>query len=185
MEIFDIIGILLTPIYKYKTFKYYFKVTYGNYFVDWLTSLKEETIFLNIGANQGQYSFLVGKNPLVKKIFSFEPNDNIVPLFLNNFKVNHIETAEVISSSISNVSGTLSLNTVEGHSGKSSFRLENNASTANLTVKTIQTMHHLELINHIPQDSINGIKINVEGHEEVVIKELVKCIFLVYPMDLL
>ena len=53
MEIFDIIGILLTPIYKYKTFKYYFKVTYGNYFVDWLTSLKEETIFLNIGANQG------------------------------------------------------------------------------------------------------------------------------------
>jgi len=93
---------------------------------------------------------LVGKNPLVKKIFSFEPNDNIVPLFLNNFKVNQIETAEVISSSISNVSGTLSLNTVEGHSGKSSFRLENNASTANLTVKTIQTMHHLELINHIP-----------------------------------
>jgi len=53
MEIFDIIGILLTPTYKYKTFKYYFKVTYGNYFVDWLTSLKEETIFLNIGANQG------------------------------------------------------------------------------------------------------------------------------------
>ena len=170
-------GILLTPTYQDKTFEYYFKGTYGTYFSDWLATLEEETIFLDIGANQGLYSVLAGKNPLVKKIFSFEPNDAIVPLLLNNLKVNQIETAEVIPAAISNVSGTLSLNTVEGHSGKSSLRTENNAATANLTVKTIQTMHYLALNKRIPKDSFNGIKIDVEGHEEVVIQELVKCTF--------
>ncbi len=170
-------GIFLTPTYSDKTFEYYFKGTYGTRFSDWLANVEEELVFLDIGANQGLYSVLAGKNPAIKKVFSFEPNDAIVPLLLNNFKVNKIQSHEVIPAAISDQTGSLSLSTVEGHSGKSSLRTENNADEANVSSKTIQTINHVALNKRIPAQALNGIKIDVEGHEEVVLQELVKCDF--------
>lgn len=170
-------GIFLTPTYRDKTFEYYFKGTYGVHFSDWLARIEEELIFLDIGANQGLYSVLAGKNPAVKKVFSFEPNDVVVAHLTNNLKVNQIHNAEVIPAAISNFTGALSLNTIEGHSGKSTLRTDNNADEANMTVKTIKTINYVELNKRIPMQPLNGIKIDVEGHEEIVIQELVKCNF--------
>ena len=170
-------GIYLTPAYHDKTFEYCFKGTYGTQFSDCLANITEELIFLDIGANQGLYSVLAGKNPAVKKVFSFEPNQLIVPRLTNNLKINQIQASEIIPAAISNQTGELSLNTVEGHSGKSTLRTVNNENKDTSTVKTIQTINHVELNKHIPGQPLNGIKIDVEGHEEVVIQELVKCNF--------
>ena len=71
----------------------------------------------------------------------------------------------------------MSLNTVEGHSGKSTLRTVNNENNNTSIVKTIRTINHEELNKRIPVQHLNGIKIDVEGHEEVVIQELVKCDF--------
>ena len=170
-------GIYLTPAYRDKTFEYCFKGTYGTQFSNYLANLTEELFFLDIGANQGLYSVLAGKNPAVKKVFSFEPNLEIVPRLTNNLKINQIEDFEVIPAAISNQTGELSLSTDEGHSGKSTLRTVHNENNKTFTVKTIQTFNHVELNKRIPEHATNGIKIDVEGHEEVVIQELVKCYF--------
>ncbi len=170
-------GVLLTPSYQDKTFEYCFKGTYGTRFSRWLGNLQEEMVFLDIGANQGLYSVLAGKNPAVKKVFSFEPNDAIVPLLSNNLKVNDIPNHEVIPAAISNATGELLLKTDEGHSGTATLRSLGDTKKNDLTTKTIQTLNHVELNKRIPSGVLNGIKIDVEGHEEVVIQELVKCDF--------
>ena len=170
-------NIYLTPAYHDKTFEYCFKGTYGTQFSDFLANITDELFFLDIGANQGLYSVLAGKNPAVKKIFSFEPNQVIVPRLINNLKINQIHTSEIIPAAISNQTGELTLNTVEGHSGKSSLRTVKQENKTTSTVKIIQTINHEALNKRIQGQSLNGIKIDVEGHEEVVIQELVKCDF--------
>lgn len=170
-------GIYLTPAYHDKTFEYCFKGTYGTQFSDYLANITEELIFLDIGANQGLYSVLAGKNPAVKKVYSFEPNQVIVPRLINNLNINQIQTFEIIPAAISNQTGELSLHTVVGHTGKSTLRAVENANKTVSTVKSIQTINHEVLNKRIPVQPLNGIKIDVEGHEEVVIQELVKCNF--------
>lgn len=170
-------GIYLTPAYHDKTFEYCFKGTYGTKFSDFLANITEELFFLDIGANQGLYSVLAGKNPAVKKIFSFEPNQLIVKRLTNNLKINQIQASEIISAAISNHTGELSLNTVVGHSGKSSLRTVKQENKTISTVKIIRTINHEELNKLIPGHPLNGIKIDVEGHEEVVIRELLNCEF--------
>ena len=170
-------NIYLTPAYHDKTFEYCFKGTYGTQLSNCLNNIKEELVFLDIGANQGLYSVLAGKNPAVKKVFSFEPNQVIVSRLANNLKINQIQNCEIISAAISKQTGALSLNTVEGHLGKSSLRTVENKNKINSSVKTIQTINHVELNKRIQGQPLNGIKIDVEGHEEVVIQELVKCDF--------
>ena len=123
------------------------------------------------------YSVLAGKNTAVKKVYSFEPNQVIVPRLTNNLKIIQIQTFEIIPAAISNQTGELSLHTVDGHTGKSTLRAVENENKTGSTVKTIQTINHRELNKRIPEQPLNGIKIDVEGHEEVVIQELVKCNF--------
>jgi len=137
--------IYLTPAYHDKTFEYCFKGTYGTQFSDFLANITDELFFLDIGANQGLYSVLAGKNPAVKKIFSFEPNQVIVPRLINNLKINQIHTSEIIPAAISNQTGELTLNTVEGHSGKSSLRTVKQENKTTSKVKIIQTINHEEL----------------------------------------
>ena len=170
-------GILLTPAYQDKTFEYCFKGTYGTRFSQWLADLKEEMVFIDIGANQGLYSVLAGKNPAVKKVFSFEPNDAILPLLKNNLKVNRIENYKVIPAAISERTGELTLQTLAGHSGRATLRTLDHTPQQPLTTKTIQTLSCQDIDKHISEELPNGIKIDVEGHEEVVIQELVKCAF--------
>jgi len=170
-------GIYLTPAYHDKTFEYCFKGTYGTKFSDFLANITEELFFLDIGANQGLYSVLAGKNPAVKKIFSFEPDQLIGKRLTNNLKINQIQASEIISAAISNHTGELSLNTVVGHSGKSSLRTVKQENKTISTVKIIRTINHEELNKLIPGHPLNGIKIDVEGHEEVVIRELLNCEF--------
>ena len=116
------------------------------------------------------YSVLAGKNPAVKKVYSFEPNQVIVPRLTNNLNINQIKTFEIIPAAISNQTVELSLHIVVGHTGKSTLRAVENANKTVSTVKSIQTINHEVLNKCIPVQPLNWIKIDVEGHEEVVIQ---------------
>lgn len=170
-------NILLTPSYNDKTFEYCFKGTYGTEFSNWLSNINNEMIFIDIGANQGLYSVLAGKNSFVKKVYSFEPNDEILPLLTNNLKLNQIYSHKIIPAAISSHTGKLALTTFEGHSGMSTLQTRNDNDKKKITVKNIETINYIELNKLIPSQPLNGIKIDVEGHEEIVINELVKCDF--------
>ncbi|MGC6422598.1 MAG: FkbM family methyltransferase [Flavobacteriaceae bacterium] len=167
-------GVFLNPVYTDKTFEYCFKGTYGTILSQWLANEVEDMIFLDIGANQGLYAVLAGKNPAFKKVFAFEPNKKLIPYLSKNLKMNGVVSYQVIQAAISNQSGERTLHISEGHSGKSTLR--STKSSIQETVRIV-TMDHAELNRMIPSDLINGIKIDVEGHEEIVIGELVKCAF--------
>lgn len=169
-------NILMTPSYNDKTFEYCFKGTYGTFLSNWLKNIKNETIFLDIGANQGLYSVLAGKNPFVKKVYCFEPNDEILPLVKKNLKLNQILSYKIIPAAISNKNGKFPLRIFDGHSGRSTLQIIND-DKKKVKVKKIETINYIELNKLIPNKPLNGIKIDVEGYEEIVINELIRCDF--------
>ena len=171
-------GILLNPSYDDKTFEYCFKGTYGVQLSDLITEITEPTMFLDIGSNQGLYSVLAGKNIAIDPIFSFEPNPKVAALLLKNATVNQMSNHQIIEAAISEKTGATVLHTFDYHSGKGTLREVEEEGNKPLTSKKIKTINHKELNEYIPAEKKNVIKIDVEGHEEVVISELIQCDFL-------
>lgn len=169
-------GVYLVPAFKDTTFQYCYKGTYGYTLSDLIKNVDYDSIFIDIGANQGLYSVLAGKNPNVKHVVAFEPSNQTARLLKENLKCNTISNSTVIEKAISSVSGTLELNVIEGHSGKNSLR--NMSAGTRSTVEKVSAINHSELDKIIPESEHYFIKIDVEGHEEVVINQLVQCSFI-------
>lgn len=174
-QVKSIYGIYLLPAFKDRTFKYYFKGTYGTFLSNLIKSIDTKTQFVDIGANQGLYSILAGQNKNIDQVISFEPSLRTSKLLKSNLKVNHITNCKVIQKGISHESGQVELHINEGHSGKNSMReLSSMESSRSETVDVIDYQGLDELI---PNHSRIFIKIDVEGHEEIVINQLIQCSF--------
>ncbi len=172
----SVYGVYLTPALKDTTFMYCYKGTYGLFLHDFLSDISCDTTFIDIGANQGLYSILAGKNKSIKKIIAFEPSKKTAQLLRNNIAVNEIKNCTVVEKGVSSKSGFLNLHVTDGHSGKNNFRTteENHSNSAEL----VETVNHQEIEKLTKEDTNYVIKIDVEGHEEVVIDELTKCSFI-------
>lgn len=172
----SVYGVYLTPSFKDTTFMYCYKGTYGFFLSDLIKNILCETIFIDIGANQGLYSVLAGKNNNIKKIIAFEPTKKTAQLLRTNIASNQIQNCTIIEKGVSNKKGTFNISVADGHSGKNTLRtieLEENTNS-----EQIETINH-EDIELLFQEKTNYIiKIDVEGHEEVVIDELIKCSFI-------
>ena len=104
--------------FKDKTFKYYFKGTYGTFLSELIKSIDTKTLFVDIGSNQGLYSILAGQNKNIDQVISFEPSLQTSKLLKSNLKLNHITNCKVIQIGIGNQSGKTQLHVSESHSGK-------------------------------------------------------------------
>lgn len=174
-QVKSIYGIYLTPAFKDRTFKYYFKGTYGTFLSDLIKSIDTKTQFVDIGANQGLYSILAGQNKNIDQVISFEPSLRTSELLKSNLKVNNIANCKVIQKGISNKSGQIQLHISEGHSGKNSMRELNRMESSRS--ETVEIVDYQGLDELVPNHTRIFIKIDVEGHEEIVINQLVKCSF--------
>ncbi len=174
-QVKSIYGIYLTPAFKDRTFKYYFKGTYGTFLSDLIKSIDTKTQFVDIGANQGLYSILAGQNKNIDQVISFEPSLRTSELLKLNLKVNNIANCKVIQKGISNESGKIQLHISEGHSGKNSMRELNRVESSRS--ETVEIVDYQGLDKLVPNHTRIFIKIDVEGHEEIVINQLVKCSF--------
>ncbi|MEE3035602.1 MAG: FkbM family methyltransferase [Bacteroidota bacterium] len=170
----SIYGIYLTPSFQDVTFKYCFKGTYGTFFSHLLEQQKKKSIFIDIGANQGLYSILAGKNPCFEKIIAFEPSLKTAKLLHENLLSNKIENCQVVEAAISDKCGEFKLSVVRGHSGISSLRETKNTTN---TYELIQTINHKQLNEIVPKHKNYIVKIDVEGYENIVINEITKCTF--------
>lgn len=169
-------GVYLTPNFYDTTFMYYFKGTYGFFLNDFLKNISTETTFIDIGANQGLFSILAGKNEHIKQVISFEPTKKTAQLLRANIACNNIQNCQIIEKGISDKRGFLNLNVADGHSGKNTFRTAE--LKQNIRNEIVEIINH-EDIELLTQENTNYvIKIDVEGHEDVVIKELIKCSFI-------
>jgi FkbM family methyltransferase len=171
----SIYGIYLIPNFTDRTFKYYFKGTYGIFLSNLIKSIDIKTQFIDIGANQGLYSILAGQNKNIDQVISFEPSLKSSKLLRCNLKLNHVKNCKVIQKGISHESGQNKLHVSEGHSGKNSLR--NLSGIESSITETVETVNFKGLNELVPKHSRILIKIDVEGYEEVVISELIKCSF--------
>lgn len=167
---------------KYKP-KVYLKNNYGIFFIDrnppemfLMSSLGDSDlvpyfdlnkgIFLDIGANVGKFSILVGKKLGENgKVFAFEPEINNLKILKKNILINKIKNIEIIPLACSDKKGFadffIDLNSSGGHS------LYKNKSSKKISIET-DTIDHFLKNNNIKK--VDLVKIDVEGAEILVLK---------------
>ena len=164
--------------YADATFWYYIKASYGFFYWKRISAISQPFIFLDIGANQGLYSICAARNTQCQRVFAFEPVPHVAGLLRENLALNGVSAAcEVVQKAVSDRSGAVEIVIHNAHSGAASIA-QGNVGGADTRRETIQTVDAagLEAIIAASQLPIY-VKIDVEGHEEAVVKEMLKCSF--------
>ena len=158
---------LYNPNFNDPTFRYCNGGAYGNFYSDYLSKLKKNFHYIDIGANIGIYSLIASNNNKCVKIDAFEPN----PKVFNQLEINlsHLTYAKLSNVAISNNFGEINFYIDSKSSGSSQIDNLN----PNLKIKAINRDSLRKIIN---SNEIVNIKIDVEGHELVVLEEIINTI---------
>lgn len=171
-------GVRLAANYADATFRFYIKASYGFFYWKRISVISEDFIYLDVGANQGLYSICAGLNRHCQRVYAFEPVPNVVHLLRQNLALNGVaDKCEVVQKAVSDKSGDVEIIIYSNHSGEASIA-QGKSGGAGTSRQIIQTINAsgLEAIIQTAQLPIY-VKIDVEGHEEVVVKELLTCCF--------
>jgi FkbM family methyltransferase len=171
-------GVRFAANYMDATFRFYIKASYGFFYWKHISAISEDFIYLDIGANQGLYSICAGLNRHCQRAYAFEPVPNVVHLLRQNLALNGVaDKCEVVQKAVSDQSGDVEIAIHTNHSGEASIA-QGKVSGAGVKRQIIQTINAkgLEAIIQTAPLPIY-VKIDVEGHEEVVVKELLNCSF--------
>jgi FkbM family methyltransferase len=170
-------GIRLKGNWDDLTFQFYHQGAYGYYLSSLLGELREEFVFLDIGANQGLYSILASRNSMCTRVHAFEPVRETAAYLRENLQLNGCENVLVSESAISSQSGTYPIASNPAHTGSASLRAGTTAESGG-QLRQIDCVSHLEL-EHLeaPVGCRIFAKIDVEGYEETVLGELIVCPF--------
>lgn len=171
-------GIRLRTNFGDRTFRFYVSGKYGNFYWDRLHTISTEFVFLDIGANQGLYTIGAALNPMLVRAYAFEPVGRTFSLLEENVRINDAENrCELVRKGISDKSGSEYINIHENHSGRASL-VKENQSESRARQERVELMDHTELQLVVRERTVPIIvKIDVEGLEPVVIKELFKTNF--------
>ena len=154
----------------------HFRETISNQLKIITSKVQQDDYIFDIGAFIGTHSILlsnlVGDNG---KVYSFEPDTRAFKILKNNLKLNELNNVIIEKMGISNKSGESKLNLIKG-GGKALSSLLYTNKEENPEYEIIKTStldEYCEINNIIP----NGMKIDVEGAEKLVIEgaqELIK-----------
>jgi FkbM family methyltransferase len=164
-------GVLMRANWRDATFRMCQDGSYGTALSDLLAQRKNIFLFLDIGANQGLYSLLAARNPNCQQAFAFEPVSQTYNLLCDNIAANGL-TASVtpIHAAVSDADGTAEIHLHIAHSGAASLSTRTLLQESN--VETIRTIDIFSIDDLIGDDGEILVKIDVEGHEDVVIGQL-------------
>jgi FkbM family methyltransferase len=164
-------GVLLSPNWSDKTFRYCVFGTYGRDLSSYLESYPEPFHFLDIGSNQGLYALVAAKNPHCKKILAFEPVAETFALLEKNVAINAMgDRIDPLKLAISEQAGTASIAIDSHHSGTAS--MAGGATSQSAAVEQIETIDAAMLDALVPEGLPIVVKVDVEGFEKTVITEL-------------
>jgi len=166
-------GVQMVPNFGDMTFRYCYYATYGRYFSDYLDAIETDFIFIDIGANQGVFSLVAARNPHCRRIIAIEPVRLTFDLLEANIAINGAsERSVLLNAALSDHPGEAEIAFKANHSGRAS--IAGHYQMRGRPTETIRLIDAAALDAHIPQDLPIYVKIDVEGHEEVVIAELLK-----------
>lgn len=165
----SVYGVWLADQWNDATFRLCAAGSYGFFYADWLSRL-EAGSFIDIGANQGLYSLLAGRNRGIRNIYSFEPQPNVFARLRKNIEKNGFANIESFPFAISSKAGQSLIYVPEGHSGAATLSDRNlgAGSRDSVTIESVD-QNFLDSRIRIDADERIAIKIDTEGHEEEVI----------------
>lgn len=158
------------------TFNFCFRATYPPLLRDYLAALADPFTFVDVGANQGLYAILAARNPACHAVLAFEPVCGTFAFLQANVSANpHADKIRLLRCAVSSHDGEATISVQPGHSGAASLR--GGARGLLRRRETIATMGPASLAALRPA-SPAVIKVDVEGHERVVMQALADAGFL-------
>ncbi|CAN5639208.1 hypothetical protein BH10BAC3_BH10BAC3_10400 [soil metagenome] len=152
---------------------------YGVYSEDYITrhllheiNLKKGDLVIDIGANIGWYSLVLGHNKEVD-ILAFEPDPSNFSLLQDNIALNNCNTVRAFNKAIGNTDGVLPLHLYKSYNtGRHSFiKQKNSIGTVDVPVINLDNFLTAEGIIDRP---IKLLKIDIEGYEFTALRNAPK-----------
>lgn len=168
----SVYGVRMQTNWADRTFAYCQYGTYGPYLADLLASIDQPFAFLDIGANQGLFSLIAARNPLCERIVALEPVPATHRLLDANLALAGLgERARALNVGLSDRAGRHAIAINPVHSGQASLEAHM-AGRAGCKSITIELVTMAALGTHLPPGLPLFVKIDVEGHEPIIIEEL-------------
>ncbi|WP_019677512.1 FkbM family methyltransferase [Arsukibacterium perlucidum] len=163
-------GILMRKNWFDATFHFCKRGSYDNVLSDYLNYEQSAFIFVDIGANQGLYSILAGKNKYCKSAYAFEPVASTFSLLEKNILANQVSDNVIpIQAAVSSQTGNTTIIKKFWHSGAATLRKLPNWFRYS---ESIATLGPDKLAVIIPKSADLIVKVDVEGHENIVFEAL-------------
>ena len=175
----SVYGVYLKGNYNDVTFRLCILGSYGDFYFKRLKGINSNFVFVDIGANQGLYSIIASQNSKNMKSYVFEPVPKTFSLLKENLIYNNVyHKCIAFQKAISNEVGISKITLKSNHSGSATISSGNklyNNSNNSIDVSLIDSN---EISNLIKEKNYPiYVKIDVEGHEKIVINELIKANF--------
>lgn len=130
--------------------------------IEYLDGLKEPISVVDVGANVGIWTVILGRHKNVKKIFAFEPSAENLNFLRKNIDLNQLsDRVEVHEVAVSDSVGTAKF--MDGGSGATRRLSADNETGSSMQTVSLDSMQSTF-------GEIGLIKIDVEGFEPLVIK---------------
>ena len=157
--------------FKDTTFRFACGGAYGNYLNSLIKEYEKEFFFLDIGANIGIFSLIAKNNKNCKKIIAIEPSRLIYKKLKKNLPS---KNCALYNLAITNFNGIADLSINKNHSGVS--RLINKKDKKKYKSQKVITKNYkfFDMIYKKLKPYNLIVKIDVEGHQLSVIKEIKK-----------
>ena len=133
--------------------------------------IKEDSVIVDIGANIGYYSLVLGKYNSKGKIYSFEPIPKNFNYLKENIKLNSANNIYPHNIALSDYDGTTSFYFYEEGMANSSMKILNE-TVANIKVEC--AVNTLDTFMEIEKVKVDLIKCDTEGSEFLVFKGATK-----------
>jgi FkbM family methyltransferase len=163
-------GPLLANVRHDRTFVFCATGAYGGFISDRLDAMRKEFVFFDIGANIGLFSLIASRNPQCRSVFAFEPNPQTYAFFVRNIQLNRTSKVTAFCAAVAQRGGVCSqLWIPHRHSGRASLSRRSGNGAMHLVLNADR-----ELLNQLAKGISSDVvaKIDVEGHEPVVLVEL-------------
>jgi FkbM family methyltransferase len=166
-------GVQMKANWNDRTFQYCYFGTYGGTLARLVQRYDRPFVFLDIGANQGLYSLLAARNALCRLAVALEPVAATFKVLQQNVDRNGFQhRVTCIQAALSDRVGTADISVHASHSGTATLARGSNFDPA--SVQTVALIDCRALDEHIPAGPDIVVKVDVEGHEEVVIAQLLR-----------
>lgn len=145
---------------------------YGEFLSSLIADQSTPFCFIDIGANQGLYTVLAAKNPACQRVYAFEPVLRTAELLARNITLNGVENrCHVVRKAISDSAGTVTFSLQEGHSGAASID-RSPGQGQQIEIEAVDGAGFAAILQDTDLPLL--VKIDVEGHEAVVIDQILQ-----------